>query len=400
MLSSICRTQRSALTEKNFEFAQAEAEYKEWDAVSVENLTLEEAELEKQMTILSKLETLEREEKVLAKKREDAEQRQRYALEKVKHQKEQNGKYEKLIRQGDDTKADNEKYQIQEATIEKQKQRLQRLKQQAGELSEDERVCTNCMNEKNINGWRKEMGRSSDIRKRILSETARFAGSWHTKLETGKPCPVCGSTNHPNKACYEGTTITAEDVKRKQQEFDAAEKELREAEMQYEKYVAAWQEKKRNFADDVKEILIERNKEMPTEASISALDTILTAEIKDCETEKQAVQRQLKECRNAHNRYLETMQRWEEGKEILKKAEQEADQAAQRYKETDGMYLMKKNGSISDETECPGRCGCCKTKTSGCKNGTGFYQNRKTGIPQAISESDERDCRTANFCRA
>ena len=148
----------AALLQKNFEFAQAEAEYKEWDAVSVENLTLEEAELEKQMTILSKLETLEREEKVLAKKREDAEQRQRYALEKVKHQKEQNGKYEKLIGQGDDTKADNEKYQIQEATIEKQKQRLQRLKQQAGELSEDERVCTNCMNEKKSTVGEKRWG--------------------------------------------------------------------------------------------------------------------------------------------------------------------------------------------------------------------------------------------------
>lgn len=331
----------AALLQKNSEFAQAEAEYKKWDAVSVENLTLEEAELEKQMTILSKLETLEQEEKVLAKEREDAERCQRHALEKVKQQKEQNGKYEKLIGQGDDTKADIEKYQIQEATIQKQKQRLQRLKQQAGELSEEEHVCTNCMDEKNQR-LEKRDGAFLRYQEADIIRNSQICGELAQKLETGKPCPVCGSTNHPNKACYEGTTITAEDVKRKQQEFDAAEKELREAEMQYEKYVAAWQEKKRNFADDVKEILIERNKEMPTEASISALDTILTAEIKDCETEKQAVQRQLKECRNAHNRYLETMQHWKEGKEILKKAEQEADQAAQRYKETDGMYLMKK----------------------------------------------------------
>lgn len=331
----------AALLQKNSEFAQAEAEYKKWDAVSVENLTLEEAELEKQMTILSKLETLEQEEKVLAKEREDAERCQRHALEKVKQQKEQNGKYEKLIGQGDDTKADIEKYQIQEATIQKQKQRLQRLKQQAGELSEEEHVCTNCMDEKNQR-LEKRDGAFLRYQEADIIRNSQICGELAQKLETGKPCPVCGSTNHPNKACYEETTITAEDVKRKQQEFDAAEKELREAEMQYEKYVAAWQEKKRNFADDVKEILIERNKEMPTEASISALDTILTAEIKDCETEKQAVQRQLKECRNAHNRYMETMQHWKEGKEILKKAEQEADQAAQRYKETDGMYLMKK----------------------------------------------------------
>lgn len=331
----------ATLLQKNSEFAQAEAEYKKWDAVSVENLTLEEAELEKQMTILSKLETLEQEEKVLAKKREDAERRQRHALEKVKQQKEQNGKYEKLIGQGDDTKADIEKYQIQEATIEKQKQRLLRLKQQAGELSEDERVCTNCMNEKNQR-LEKRDGAFLRYQEADIIRNSQICGELAQKLETGKPCPVCGSTNHPNKACYEGTTITAEDVKRRQQEFDAAEKELREAEVQYEKSVAAWQEKKRNFADGVKEILIERNKEMPTEASISAYDTILTAEIKDCGTEKQAVQRQLEECRNAHNRYLETMQRWKEGKEILKKAEQEADQAAQRYKEADGMYLMKK----------------------------------------------------------
>lgn len=215
------------------------------------------------------------------------------------------------------------------------------MKQQAGELSEEEHVCTNCMDEKNQR-LEKRDGAFLRYQEADIIRNSQICGELAQKLETGKPCPVCGSTNHPNKACYEGTTITAEDVKRKQQEFDAAEKELREAEMQYEKYVAAWQEKKRNFADDVKEILIERNKEMPTEASISALDTILTAEIKDCETEKQAVQRQLKECRNAHNRYLETMQRWKEGKEILKKAEQEADQAAQRYKETDGMYLMKK----------------------------------------------------------
>ncbi len=48
-------------------------------------------------------------------------------------------------------------------------------------------------------------------------------------LEAGKPCAVCGSTNHPQKATQTTQIVTEEQLKKAQTEYDKAEKKYREA---------------------------------------------------------------------------------------------------------------------------------------------------------------------------
>lgn len=49
-----------------------------------------------------------------------------------------------------------------------------------------------------------------------------IAGELAKNLEDNMPCPVCGSTVHPNKACIYDDSVTKEDVELKKQEVDSA----------------------------------------------------------------------------------------------------------------------------------------------------------------------------------
>ncbi|MDD4369826.1 MAG: SMC family ATPase [Anaerostipes sp.] len=99
---------------------------------------------------------------------------------------------------------------------EEEKQRIQQKKQTERKKEEYQRKEMVWKQEKNL--WMK-----------IQSEFfAANIGMIADSLEEGKPCPVCGSIEHPNKAKSEKSTVTKEDVKIQEDKSLKAEQQYQE----------------------------------------------------------------------------------------------------------------------------------------------------------------------------
>ena len=78
---------------------------------------------------------------------------------------------------------------------------------------------------------------------------AGSAGMLAEELAEGKPCPVCGSLEHPAPACRTPETPKREEVDRAEKERRAAEKQLEKVSKETEKAKTLVQEKERQLAE-------------------------------------------------------------------------------------------------------------------------------------------------------
>ncbi|MDD3184803.1 MAG: SMC family ATPase [Anaerostipes sp.] len=187
-----------------------------------EKLLLEENQLEEKNIKLKAAYLLDQKKQQelesLAEKREEKyEQRLRFEeLQKLVFQ------YKKLENEIKGREEDQlqQQIRIQAAQLrkwkEEEKQRIQQKKQTERKKEEYQRKEMVWKQEKNL--WMK-----------IQSEFfAANIGMIADSLEEGKPCPVCGSIEHPNKAKSENSTVTKEDVKIQEDKSLKAEQQYQE----------------------------------------------------------------------------------------------------------------------------------------------------------------------------
>ncbi|MDD3745582.1 MAG: SMC family ATPase [Anaerostipes sp.] len=187
-----------------------------------EKLLLEENQLEEKNIKLKAAYLLDQKKQQelesLAEKREEKyEQRLRFEeLQKLVFQ------YKKLQNEIKERKEDQlqQEVRIQAAQLQKWKeeenQRIQQKKQTERKKEEYQRKEIVWKQEKNL--WMK-----------LQSEFfAANIGMIADSLEEGKPCPVCGSIEHPNKAKSENSTVTKEDVKIQEDKSLKAEQQYQE----------------------------------------------------------------------------------------------------------------------------------------------------------------------------
>ncbi|MGI6499437.1 MAG: AAA family ATPase [Anaerostipes sp.] len=187
-----------------------------------EKLLLEENQLEEKNIKLKAAYLLDQKKQQelesLAEKREEKyEQRLRFEeLQKLVFQ------YKKLENEIKGREEDQlqQQIRIQAAQLrkwkEEEKQRIQQKKQTERKKEEYQRKEIVWKQEKNL--WMK-----------IQSEFfAANIGMIADSLEEGKPCPVCGSIEHPNKAKSENSTVTKEDVKIQEDKSLKAEQQYQE----------------------------------------------------------------------------------------------------------------------------------------------------------------------------
>ncbi len=86
---------------------------------------------------------------------------------------------------------------------------------------------------------------------------AGITGELASKLEEGKPCPVCGSTSHPKKAAVSENSVSKEEVDSKKKEADGAYKNMNEAVDAQTKAKAEFDRLKGDF-DKAKEEIIQK----------------------------------------------------------------------------------------------------------------------------------------------
>ncbi|MCR4648077.1 MAG: SMC family ATPase, partial [Lachnospiraceae bacterium] len=84
---------------------------------------------------------------------------------------------------------------------------------------------------------------------------AGITGELASKLEEGKPCPVCGSTSHPHKAAVSENSVSKEEVDSKKKEADSAYKKMNEAIKKQDEAKSAFEKIKGEYDQAQKEII-------------------------------------------------------------------------------------------------------------------------------------------------
>lgn len=179
-----------------------------------------------------------------------------------------------------------------------------------------------------------------------------IAGVLADDLSDGSPCPVCGSTTHPNKALKTNETITDKDVDDKKKEQDEKYEELKQLRLEesnkkaeYEKIKEEWEDINRE-ARGINTKLEELNKKLVDGiSSLNELDIeleIMSTRITSYEQEKIRLEEKMKTLQNA---YLDA-------KAKIEPALKEASEAEDRYNSVNIKLsnILKENGfSNKDE---------------------------------------------------
>ena len=115
----------------------------------------------------------------------------------------------------------------------------------------------------------------------LLSEgfLASITGTLAAKLESGAPCPVCGSREHPQKASLSENAVTEREVKQKEQEMHLKFEEIEKCQKKYQK---ALQEKEvqEHACAEQKQMMVLTEKEVQNakENLADGIETIQTLE--------------------------------------------------------------------------------------------------------------------------
>lgn len=192
-----------ALTRK---VAEIEAELPDYDALEAEK---------KQINCLKK--QIVANEESSTDVREELEQ-QKEELEKRKEEKKT---LESAGEQRERLSHEKEKLEVQKAD-------LQKLRNEITELEEKKRAFADAQK-----AYRETADYADEVQRAFLDMRKAFrdeqAGIIAETLEEGEPCPVCGSTTHPRKACKSAKAPTEAAVNKKEKEADKAQKKANEA---------------------------------------------------------------------------------------------------------------------------------------------------------------------------
>lgn len=158
-----------------------------------------------------------------------------------------------------------------------------------------------------------------------------ISGTLAAKLRSGCPCPVCGSTTHPNPATVGGTKITEEELNTRSKAMTQVNAEVQEeadlrrnAEQQREQALQASSQAARTAAAvqaEYKTILQHKVEGIDTTAQLTKALTQLNAALRQYEAEGTAIQQTLTEASGNH-----------------KVAEAALEQAQQTVREADNSF--------------------------------------------------------------
>ena len=209
------------------------------------------SELEQQKNDLAKLDQLHKDIEKLKSEESIAKE----ALEKAKKEIERFEERIKALRlanQGNENELLNQKLQREKGDIESDERKLAAIKAdkssietQLGKLEKD-RAELKALEQ----ALQDATDEANSVRAHYLSN---IAGILSTKLEEGKPCPVCGSTSHPRLASIEGKSFTQEDVERAENKRSKASEMLMTASSAFEGKKASLLERQNALLSNVKE---------------------------------------------------------------------------------------------------------------------------------------------------
>ncbi len=249
------------LQEEKQQHTDLEAEYtiacenhKSASALSTDKLVEEKTNLDMQLKICAEYDDLkqniEQEKKQIDREEETLKQQ---CLELTNIVSAVND-IEEVLEQGDLASANIEKIKSIIKNLKQKEEQLIDLKNEicgSGGIKEQEsRVCE--LKEKQLSCFEERKTANSKYEQMVELRNNQMCGALANKLVVGKPCPVCGSLEHPNPAKLTSTEVTEEEIKKYRADFDEVDNQYKLASDNYIKSEEALLVRKQHVVEQVK----------------------------------------------------------------------------------------------------------------------------------------------------
>lgn len=292
------------LQEEKQQHTDLEAEYtiacenhKSASALSTDKLVEEKTNLDMQLKICAEYDDLkqniEQEKKQIDREEETLKQQ---CLELTNIVSAVND-IEEVLEQGDLASANIEKIKSIIKNLKQKEEQLIDLKNEicgSGGIKEQEsRVCE--LEEKQLSCFKERGTANSKYEQMTLLRNNQMCGALANKLVVGKPCPVCGSLEHPNPAKLTSTEVTEEEIKKYRADFDEADNQYKLA---YDNYI-----KSKEALLVRKQHVVEQVKKFAACESYEDVEDVISLQMECCGQDIEKQQVDLQQYEEMHNAY-------------------------------------------------------------------------------------------------
>jgi len=279
------------------EYEVACENHKAASALSTDKLVEEKTNLDRQLQVCTEYDALKRkleqEKKQLDK---EAEKLNKQCLE-LTNILEAFKDIEAVLDQGDSAGANIEKVKnIIENLKQKEEQLIDLKNEICGSDGIKEQECRVCvLDEKQLSCFEERRTANSKYEQLVELRNNQMCGALADKLVVGKPCPVCGSLEHPSPAKLTSTEVTEEEIKKYRADFDAADNQYQSANDNYIKSKEALRIRKQNVLEQVRKFAACENYE--------DVEAVISLQMECCGQDIEKQQDDLQQYEEMHNAY-------------------------------------------------------------------------------------------------
>ncbi|MBO8155025.1 MAG: AAA family ATPase [Bacillaceae bacterium] len=222
-------------------------------------------------------------------------------------------------------------YYEQEARVKEQNQQIDRAQQ----VIKEYRKLNNLREEyKRVkNKYLEVRQKREDLEKQLslleeqqMQQQAAFLAH---SLQSNDPCPVCGSTHHPNKAEFEGNQVTEEEIKHIRKTLSLTEKDEEQWQRECLRIESQGQSQKQLIDNMTREI--STKEDQLSLSSIEQLATDLINQHKASQQELLRIKQQLETMKQKNSRKKEVKKQLTELKKKLEEQKKEADELREKW---------------------------------------------------------------------
>ncbi len=315
-LYSEIQDEKQQLTDLKIEYQTVSENYQSASAISTDKLVEERTNLDKRLAICAEYDVLKQQLEQKKKQLDSETEKLNTQCLKLGDILKETNDIEAILDKEDSAGANIEKAKSILEKLEEKKERLIDLKNEisgSGGINEQQRMVIE-LDEKQISCFKARKAVNSKYEQMVEQQNNQRCGVLADKLVAGKPCPVCGSLEHPNPAKLTSTEITEEDIKQCKADLDEVDNQYKS---EHDKFI-----KSREALDIKKQNVLGQVRKYADCASYEEIEDIIALQIKDCEKHIEKQQDDLQKYEEMHNAYEDAKKRRDTLKENRRQIEE------------------------------------------------------------------------------
>lgn len=367
------------------EYEVARENHKAASDLSTDKLVEEKTNLDRQLQVCTEYDVLKRKLEQEKKQLDREEEKLNQQCMELTNILEAFKDIEAVLDQGDSAGANIEKVKnIIENLKQKEEQLIDLKNEICGSDGIKEQECRVCvLDEEQLSCFEERKTANSKYEQLVELRSNQMCGALADKLVAGKPCPVCGSLEHPSPAKLTSTEVTEEEIKKYRADFDEADNQYKLANDNYIKSKEALRIRKQNVLEQVRKFAACE--------SYEDVEAVILLQMECCGQDIEKQQDDLQQYEEMHNAYEAAKEKQKDLKEQqqLIETEKQAQEALLADKkqniQTDLGRLQEIEKNIHhDRNELEKRCAVIEAEIKKIKerkiNAQTEYEEKKDAI--------------------